>query len=480
MRIIPSRRIRARRGGNIVKKDLLLTNETAKRLYDGVKALPIYDYHCHLSPKEIYEDKPCTDIGELWLSGDHYKWRLMRAAGIDEYYITGGAGYREKFIKYAEACELAAGSPLYAWNEMELYLIFGIEEPLTARNAKDIYARANDFLKENAISPRKLIKKFDVRFIGTTDDVAEPLTWHEKIAADSSFDAKVSPSFRCDRLLLLKAPGYREYIGKLANTCGKEINTLEELLGAIDDRIEYFAAHGCRMSDAGIPDFPSRIAEAPEAGATFEKAMRGEPISWFEYSGFLGFMFVYLGRAYKAHGFVMQLHLAVARNINDSLYKLCGPDSGGDCIGDRISVRDIAMIFNAIADGGDMPQTVIYTLEPSMTGLFAAIAGSFRNVRLGAAWWFCDHKRGIRRVLETVSETGYLGSFAGMLTDSRSFLSYARHDYFRRILCSYLGELVESGEYPEESAAILAEALSCGNTARLVGMDDGGLPTFAL
>lgn len=453
-----------------MKKDLLLTNGSAAALYDKIKGLPIYDYHCHLSPKEICEDRPCTDIGELWLSGDHYKWRLMRAAGVDEYYITGGASYREKFIKYAGACELAAGSPLYTWNEMELSLIFGIEDRLSAANAPEIYERANEYLRANEISPRKLIKRFDVRFIGTTDDVAEPLDWHGKIAADKSFDTAVSPSFRCDKLLLINADGYRDYIAKLAGVCGMKIESLADMLRALEDRMRYFADHGCKLSDMGIPDFPSRVSTPDEASATFKKAISGEAISGSEYSGFLGFMFVYLGRMYKKYGIVMQLHLAVARNINDSLYKLCGPDSGGDCIGDRIPVRDIARIFNAIADGGDMPQTIIYTLEPSMTELFAAIAGSFRNVRLGAAWWFCDHKHGIRKVLETVSDVGYPGTFAGMLTDSRSFLSYARHDYFRRILCSYLGELVESGEYPAENAEKLAAALSSGNTASLMGM----------
>jgi len=452
-----------------MNKDLLLTNACARRLYARVCALPIYDYHCHLSPKEICEDKPCNDIGELWLSGDHYKWRIMRAAGIDEYYVTGGATYKEKFIKYAQACEFAAGSPLYTWNEMELSLIFGINEPLTPSSAERIYELANRKIRESAMSPRSLIKRFNVKFIGTTDDATDSLEWHEKISADRTIDTVVSPSFRCDKLLLIRADGYSDYIKRLGVASKMSINCFDDLLAAVENRLDHFVAHGCRSTDVGIPEFPTRIADKKEAGETFAKALIGEPLTDTEYSGFLGFMFVALGRLYKERGLVMQLHIAVARNVNRALYDECGPDSGGDCIGERVPVADIARVFNAIADGGDMPSIVIYSLDPSTTEALVSLAGSFRGVRVGAAWWFNDHKRGIRRVLECVAESGYLGSFAGMLTDSRSFLSYARHDYFRRILCSYLGELVESGEYPEESAERLAGRLCAGNTAKMLG-----------
>ena len=449
-------------------RDFLLTSETAKHLYREIKDMPIYDYHCHLSPKEIYEDKPCTDIGELWLSGDHYKWRVMRAAGVPEELITGGASYKDKFIAYAKACELAAGSPLYTWNRMELSIFFGIDDTLRGDNAAEIYGRANAYLRENRVSPRTLIKNSNVKFVGTTDDICDDLEWHEKIKADESFDVRVSPSFRCDRLLLIRADGYADYIKKLAQVCGGEINTLSDLLEAAEKRLEFFVSHGCACTDMGIPDFPNRIATEHEATVTFRKALLGEEITDSEYSGFLGFMFVFLGRIYKKHSLVMQLHIAVARNVNRNLFAAKGPDTGGDCIGDAISTSDIARVFNEICEGGEMPRTIIYSLEPSMTEALVSLAGSFRNVTVGAAWWFNDHKRGIKHVMECISESGYLGSFTGMLTDSRSFLSYARHDYFRRILASYLAELVDNGEYPLENAEVIAERIAYKNTKEMI------------
>lgn len=449
-------------------RDFLLTSESAKRLYGEIKDMPIYDYHCHLSPKEIYEDKPCADIGELWLSGDHYKWRIMRAAGVPEELVTGGASYKDKFIAYAKACESAAGSPLYTWNKMELSIFFGIDDELNGNNAAEIYDRANAYLKANRVSPRTLIKNSGVKFVGTTDDICDDLEWHEKIKADESFDVRVSPSFRCDRLLLIRADGYADYIKKLAGVCGGGINTLTELLEATERRLEFFAEHGCACTDMGIPGFPTRISTEHEAAVTFRKALLGEDITDVEYSGFLGFMFVFLGRLYKKHSLVMQMHIAVARNVNRNLFAAKGPDSGGDCIGDLISTSDIARVFNEISEDGEMPRTIIYSLEPSMTEALVSLAGSFRNVTVGAAWWFNDHKRGIKHVMECIAESGYLGSFTGMLTDSRSFLSYARHDYFRRILASYLAELVDNGEFPLENAEVIAEKIAYKNTKEMI------------
>ncbi len=451
-----------------MEKNYLLENARAIELYEKVKDLPIYDYHCHLDPEAIYKDEPCPDIGSLWLSGDHYKWRLMRQAGVAEKYITGDAPYKEKFIKYAESSCFAAGSPLFSWNVMELDKYFGIEDTLTGESASDIYERAAARIKESEMSPRKLIKGSNVRFIATTDDIADSLIWHEKLKKDESFDVTVTPSFRCDRLLLINKPDYADYIKKLEDVCSFEIKSIDDLCRAIEARLSYFIERGCIFTDLGIPDFPDRIGTKEEAQAAFSAALNSGEITRESYMSFLGYMMTYLGRLYKRTDRVMQLHLAVKRGANEALTSLCGADCGSDCIGDVIKGDHIIALFNEIAREGGMPRTIVYTLNPSMTELLVTIAGSFRNVSVGAAWWFCDHKRGIENVIRCIAEEANLGEFTGMLTDSRSFLSYARHDYFRRILCSLIGEWVENGEYPEALAFPLAKRICCKNIADII------------
>lgn len=451
-----------------MNKNFLLKNETAVRLYEKVGSLPIYDYHCHLSPEEIYKDEPCTDIGKLWLSGDHYKWRLMRQAGVEEKYVTGAASYREKFIKYAESACFAAGSPLFTWNMMELDKYFNISDTLTSENAGGIYDRANEYIKATKMSPRKLIKNSGVSFIATTDDITDDLAWHEKIAADPAFDVIVTPSFRCDKLLLINAAGYTDYIKKLSKVCGFEIQSIKDLCRAIDIRLEYFIAHGCIFTDLGIADFPDRIGTEDEANTAFSAVLSGKVPARELYMAFLGYMMTYLGKAYQKTDRVMQLHLAVKRNANENLSALCGADCGSDCIGEVISQDHIINLFNAIAKDGEMPRTILYTLNPAMNASLVSLAGSFRNVSVGAAWWFNDHKRGIDDLMRAIAEMGNFGEFTGMLTDSRSFLSYARHDYFRRILCSLIGEWVENGEYPASLALPLAEKICCKNIADII------------
>ena len=451
-----------------MNENFLLSNESAKRLYDKVKDLPIYDYHCHLNPEEIYKDELCSDIGYLWLSGDHYKWRMMRAAGVDEEYVTGKASYRDKFVKYGESSAYAAGSPLFHWNTMELDKYFGISDFLTGDNAEDIYERANKAIADKRLSPVKLIKDSGVRFIATTDDIADSLEWHEKIAADSSFDVCVTPSFRCDKLLLILADGYLDYVKRLSGVCGFEIDGIDSLCKAIDIRLDYFIERGCIFTDLGIPDFPHRIGSREEADKAFRAVLAGNAPDRDSYLAFLGYMMVYLGRLYYKKGRVMQLHLAVMRNANARLSAACGADCGSDCIGEVIPQRHIIDLFNAISRDGEMPRTIVYTLNPAMTDSLISLVGSFRNVSFGAAWWFNDHKRGIADVIKSVADIGYLGSFTGMLTDSRSFLSYARHDYFRRILCSVIGEWVEAGEYPEDLAEKLVERICCTNIKQII------------
>ncbi|MGM9637670.1 MAG: glucuronate isomerase [Eubacteriales bacterium] len=450
----------------------LIHSESGRSLYREVKDLPICDYHCHLSPKEIYEDKPFDSIGRIWLSGDHYKWRLMRMNGADESLITGDADWNAKFDAYASAVELAAGNPLYHWTAMELDRYFDIHEPLTAENAARIRQTADQRIAEKRLSPRKLILSSNVRYIATTDEICDDLSWHEKLAADSSFPVKVAPSFRTDRLLSILAADYPDYLKKLEAASGMTVSTLDDLKAAVCQRLDFFVAHGCKFTDVGIPCFPLNLRDEDAAEEAFRQAKSGDEISEIGFFAFLDHMMRFLGVEYAKRGLVMQLHLAVSRNVNSKLYRQCGPDAGGDCAGDVIPVSNLIAFLDAIHTESPvgLPETVIYCLNPAMIPAAASVAGSFPKVRMGAAWWFCDHKRGIREQIETIAEYTHLGKFLGMLTDSRSFLSYARHDYFRRILCDLLGEWVDGGELTFAAAEKTVKAICYTNAAELVGL----------
>ena len=452
-----------------MKTDYLLKNEKAKEIYDKIKDLPIVDYHCHLSAKEIFEDRQFENIGQMWLSGDHYKWRLMRCAGIDEKYITGDASYIEKFIHYAVALEFAAGNPLYHWSHMELSKYFDINAPLNRETALKIYDDANRYIKENRLSPRKLIERSRVEVICTTDDITDDLYYHEKLANDSSFKTRVLPSFRTDNLLLITKPDWIHYIKKLAVASKIEITNLNSLKNAITNRLQYFIRHGCKFTDVGIPYFPNKTATDADADTTLKAALKGEEITHDDYMGFLGNMYLFLAELYSKNDLVMQLHLAVNRNANTALYNTLGADCGVDCIGDSIRGDNLINLLDKINSRCEMPRTIIYTLNPSNAEQLASIAGAFRNVSLGAAWWFCDHERGIKQQLQIIAENSSLGLFPGMLTDSRSFLSYARHDYFRRILSTMLGEWAQNGEYDDRYAVTLAEKISYYNAKEMLG-----------
>ena len=452
-----------------MREDYLLPTDSARRLYQSVKDCPIYDYHCHLSPKEIWEDEPFDNIGEMWLAHDHYKWRLMRAAGIPEEYITGNASWHDKFASYAKAVSTAAGNPLYHWTQMELSRYFGVETALSSVTAENIWDRANQAIRARKLSPRKLIEQSGVRFIATTDDAADSLEFHKKLRDDTTFSAKVTPSFRVDNVLLLRRDRYADYIRKLSDASGVSINNLTDLKAALIKRLDAFAEAGCRFADVGIPYFPDGEGDESAAKRAFDAALAGdvERISDADYSAFIWKMYVFLGKEYRSRGIIMQLHLAVQRNVNTPLFLGSGADSGGDCIGDVISGRSIAVLLDAMHKSNGLPQTILYTLNPSMTAGLCSIAGSFPDVRIGAAWWFNDHKRGIEEVIKTVAEIHHIGSFLGMLTDSRSFLSYARHDYFRRILCTILASWQDSGEFSGDTEA-LAKAICFENIKKII------------
>lgn len=441
-------------------ENVFLNNEISESIYSAVKDLPIIDYHCHLQPKEIYEDKPFDNIGEIWLGGDHYKWRLMRSVGIDEKYITGDASWKEKFLKYAEALEMALGNPLYHWSHMELKQFFGINEPLTADNAAEIWDKANAVIKETAMSPRKLIKDSNVEYIATTDDIIDTLEYHKLIAEDSDIKTKVSPSFRTDNLFLYTADGYKDYISKLSECSGVDVNDLESLKTALEKRVEFFVSMGCKMTDVGIERFPEYIGDDSEAVEAFSKILSGSVLDEKEYDAFISNLYIFLGGLYKKHNLVMQLHLAVKRNSSTKLFEKLGRDVGGDSVGNPIKASAIIALLDKMELEDKLPCTIVYTLNPTIYYEIATGIRSFRNVSLGAAWWFCDNLSGIKKQIEVYSETAAIGTFYGMLTDSRSFLSYARHDYFRRILSSALGQAVENGEFaPFESAVKIAEKI---------------------
>lgn len=434
-------------------KDLLLYNETGKALYEKVRELPIIDYHCHLDQKKIAADDTFSDIGELWLAGDHYKWRAMRMCGVDEYYITGDASFHDKFIKYAEILPNLIGNPLYYWTHLELKQIFGIDMPLNKDSAETVYAMANEKLSD--MSVQGLLNSFKVEFIGTTDDPVDSLSDHKRYG-----NINVTPTFRPDKLFNLE----QSYIERLGEVAEVNIETFDDLLGALAKRLDFFVSKGCRMADHGMDRFPESYATYEEACALF--ANRAE-LSADERESLRGYLLVWLSKEYAKRDITVQLHFAVTRNVNPKMFALCGVDSGFDVISETPSVQNVIGFFNKIPDD-ERPNTVLYTLNDANLSSMACISGAFRKVRMGAAWWFNDTVEGIRRNLKIISEYSSLGNNLGMLTDSRSFSSYCRFDFFRRILCDYVGNLVEKGEYDEDSAIQLVENICYYNAKRMV------------
>ena len=434
-------------------ENLLLYNEAGKALYAKVKELPIIDYHCHLDQKKIAADDTFSDIGELWLAGDHYKWRAMRMCGVDEYYVTGGASFHDKFIKYAEILPNLIGNPLYYWTHLELKQIFGIDMPLNKDSAETVYAMANEKLKD--MSVQGLLNSFKVEFIGTTDDPVDCLCDHKRYG-----NINVTPTFRPDKLFNFE----QSYIEKLGEVADIDIKTFDDLLGALAKRLDFFVSKGCRMADHGMDRFPESYATYEEACTLFAK--RAE-LSADERESLRGYLLVWLSKEYAKRDITVQLHFAVTRNVNPKMFAECGADSGFDVISETPSVQNVIEFFNKIPDD-ERPNTVLYTLNDANLSSMACISGAFRKVRMGAAWWFNDTVEGIRRNLKIISEYSSLGNNLGMLTDSRSFSSYCRFDFFRRILCDYVGNLVEKGEYDEASAVALVENICYYNAKRMV------------
>ena len=434
-------------------KDILLDGESSKILYEEVKDLPIIDYHCHLDQDKIAEDAKFENIGQLWLAGDHYKWRAMRMCGVDEYYITGEASWEEKFAKYAEILPKLIGGPLYYWTHLELQQVFGITKPLNKNTADEIYKEANEKLKQ--LSVRKLLKLFNVEFVATTNDPAEDLHNH------TTYDGTVvSPTFRPDKLYNLNSA----YIEQLGWEEGMKIKTLNDLKQVICSRLDFFVSKGCRISDHGFLDFPKTVASEEFAEFMFENR---ENLNAEERDAMFGYILLFLMKEYKKRNIVVQLHFSVTRNINKAMFKKVGVDAGYDVMSDEPNLVNVMKFLDKLPDE-ERPTTILYTLNPNAIAPLACISWAFRNVYIGAAWWFNDTLNGIKRNLDLISEYACLGTNLGMLTDSRAFSSYSRFDFFRRILCSFVGDKVDKGEYGLEDAKQLVKDISYYNIKNLL------------
>lgn len=452
--------------------DFLLDNPVAVRLYhEHAEKMPIFDFHCHLSPREIYEDKKYRSISEAWLAGDHYKWRLMREFGTDEKYVTGDADDYEKFLAYARVMPYAVGNPIYAWTHLELRRFFGIHELLSEKTAEKIYKDCGEKLK--TLTARKMIEMSNVRAVCTTDDPADNLEYHKKIAADKSFSVAVHPSFRPDKALNIDLPTYLPYLETLGNTVGYRLDSLAAIEGALAGRIDFFDKAGCLCADHGLEHPVYSPATREEVAAVVDKRLAGGALTADEIAKYKGYINVFLGRHYAKRGWVQQYHIGAIRNNSERNFRTLGPDTGFDAIGDYTFAPALSATLSALDLTGELPKTILYCLNPRDNYLLAAMMNCFQDgkirgkVQLGSGWWFNDQKEGMRRQLESLMQTGLVSCFVGMLTDSRSFLSYTRHEYFRRILCSELGRLVEQGEYPAENLPLLGSIVEdiCYNNA---------------
>ncbi len=438
-------------------KDFLLSTETAKTLYhDYAAKMPVIDYHCHINPQEIAEDRSFDTITQVWLGGDHYKWRQMRSNGIDEKYVTGDSTDFEKFEKWAQTLQKAIGNPLYHWSHLELKKYFDFHQPLTAKNAKEVFDLCNEKLQDKEMSVRNIIKNSNVEVICTTDDPIDSLEWHKKIAEDSSFDVKVLPAWRPDKAMNIEKPDYLDYLAKLEAVSGVKISNFETLKDALKVRLAFFDSMGCKVSDHALNYVMYKPATETQIEEIFAKRFAGGTLTELEELQFKTAFMVFVGKEYNKLGWVMQLHYGTKRDNNVFRFNQLGPDTGFDCINTESSSAEMANFLNALNATDELPKTIIYSLNPADNAAIGTVIGCFQDatcvgkVQQGSAWWFNDHKVGMIDQMTSLANLGLLANFNGMLTDSRSFLSYTRHDYFRRILCDLIGTWVENGEYPND------------------------------
>lgn len=435
----------------------MLQSEAARHLYDhAAKNQPIFDFHCHLNPQEVWENKKASHMTELWLGGDHYKWRAMRMNGIGEHYITGDATPYEKFLAWAKTVPQLLGNPLYHWTHLELKNYFGIDTLLSPATAKEIWDRCNTLLQTEDFTPRALIERSNVRFIGTTDDPLSNLEYHAKLNADPTFSTNIAPTFRPDGVLNIDAEGFANWIAGLQDASGIEIQSLNDVVNALQSRVNFFHEQGCRASDHDIPNLVYVKASIEQADEVFKKRMGGATLEAKDIQIYRSFILTELGKLYGEKQWVMQLHMGAIRNNNTKLLRQIGRDAGFDSVGESNFAEGLSAYLDELDLQDALPRTILYNLNPKDNAVLAGMLGNFyeENVpgkmQFGSGWWFNDHIDGMEKQMKDLANVGLLSHFVGMLTDSRSLLSYARHEYFRRILCNLIGEWVESGLIPRD------------------------------
>jgi len=464
-----------------IHDDFLLPGHTARRLYHRyAEGQPIFDYHCHLSPRDIAENRQFRNLFEIWLEGDHYKWRAMRANGIAERFITGDAEPVEKFRAWAATVPYTLRNPLYHWTHLELKRYFGIDDLLDEHSADRIWKRANTQLAKPELSAQGILKKFKVTTLCTTDDPADDLKPHRSLAA-SGLATRVLPAFRPDKALAINQPSvFNPWLERLAGAANVDIRNLDDFLEALRNRHDYFHAQGCRLSDHGLNQCFADFCTEREAAGLFARARQGTAVSATEQGRFAAFMMLFFGHLDSQKGWVKQLHLGALRNTNTRLLSQLGPDTGFDSIGDFAQGSALAAYLNRLDQENALPKTIIYNVNPADNYVFGTMIGNFQDgsvpgkIQWGSGWWFLDQKEGMEWQLNALSNLGLLSRFVGMITDSRSFMSYPRHEYFRRVLCNLIGRDLDNGEIPKDEAplGLMLRNICYGNASAFFGLPD--------
>ena len=460
-------------------EDFLLESPTAKTLFHNyAEKMPVLDYHCHINPQEIAQNRKFDNIAQVWLGGDHYKWRMIRSNGVDEKYITGSESTdREKFQKFAETLPKAIGNPLYPWTHLELKRYFGYNGALNADTAEDVWNLCNEKLKTDALSVRGIISQSNVKLICTTDDPADDLKWHKAIREDKTCTVRVLPAWRPDKIMNIEKQGFSEYVKRLEQASGVTIRKMDDVYAALEKRLDFFGKMGCKASDHGVNYVMYCPAGEKELNAILAKGLSGSAPTPEEADRYKYALLFFLGRQYAKRGWVMQLHYNTNRDPNTVMFRKLGSDTGFDVMAAHNSAAGLAHFLDALEQTGELPKTVLYSLNPNDNEMIDSLIGAFQGpetagkVQHGAAWWYNDTKTGMIAQMTSLANLSVLGNFIGMLTDSRSFLSYTRHEYFRRILCNLIGSWVENGEYPWDEKALgqMVQDISFNNANRYFG-----------
>ncbi len=444
-----------------IKEDFILKSNTAKMLYESIKDTAIIDYHCHLDPKEIAENKRFKNITELWLKGDHYKWRAMRTWGVEEKYVTGEVDDFEKFEKWAETVENCIGNPLYHWTHLELKRYFGFEGVLCKKNAREVYDHCNKIIEKDDFDVVNILNKFKVEMICTTDDPIDDLEYHKQIAKDERLITKVLPTFRPSNAMNIESPNFVSYIKKLSEVSGVQISDYNSLIKALYKRIEYFNSVGCKLADHALDPLVYEEYNIDSVNIITTNILNGTKLDTVSIKKFKTAILHDLSLKYHELGWVSQLHIGALRNNNERMFNLKGADTGFDAMDDKNMAYELANTLNKLDAKNKLCKTIVYTLNPVHNDTIATIIACFQGggvrgkIQFGSGWWFNDHKDGMEKQITALASNGLLTCFVGMLTDSRSFLSYPRHEYFRRILCNWIGEMVENGEYPNDQEKLI-------------------------